>query len=52
MKSNPPSSASLAMVAQLSQSASQRSGSLLTARPDEQFAPNRPSLKAFLLYIS
>src|SRR5690348_2511474 len=30
----------------------QRSGTRVTARPDEQFAPNRPIFSAFSLYIA
>ncbi|MEK9692470.1 MAG: hypothetical protein VW235_05995, partial [Rhodospirillaceae bacterium] len=39
------------MSAQLSQSANHRSGKTLAARPDEQFAPKRPSLKGWSEYI-
>ena len=30
----------------------QRYGTIVTARPEEQFAPNRPSLSRFALYIA
>src|SRR5262245_14255469 len=30
----------------------QRSGTLVTARPDEQLAPNKPILSLFALYIA
>src|SRR5882724_6367570 len=52
MKSMPASSAISASSWQLSQSAGQRSGSRVMARPFEQFAPNKPSFSLLLLYMA
>src|SRR3954464_15084516 len=48
----PASSAMRAILRQSGQVASHRSGTSVAVRADEQFAPNRPIFKAFLLYIS
>src|SRR5215469_12920565 len=45
------SSAMRAILRQSGQVASQRSGTSVAVRADEQFAPNRPIFRAFLLYI-
>src|SRR6266478_5148535 len=52
MNSMPASSAIWARERQSAQLPDQRSGTRVTARPDEQFAPNRPSLSRFALYIA
>ena len=52
MKSMPASSAILASLRQSGQLADQRSGTVVAERPDEQLAPNRPTLNAFALYIA
>src|SRR5712675_203839 len=44
MKSMPASSAMRASLRLSGQEPDQRSGTLVTARPDEQLAPNKPSL--------
>src|ERR1051325_524697 len=51
MNSMPASSAIRARARQSSQFPDQRSGTRVTARPDEQLAPNRPSFSRFRLYI-
>src|SRR5437868_11433524 len=48
----PRSSAMRAALRQSGQVACQRSGTSVAVRAEEQFAPNRPIFKAFLLYIS
>ena len=48
----PRSSAMRAILRQSGQVACQRSGTNVAVRAEEQFAPNRPIFKAFLLYIS
>src|ERR1041385_5306480 len=48
----PHSSAMRAILRQSGQVACQRSGTNVAVRAEEQFAPNRPIFKAFLLYIS
>src|SRR5258708_36576999 len=52
MNSMPASSAICARRRQSGQLPDQRSGTSVTARPEEQFAPNRPSLSLFALYIA
>ena len=52
MNSMPASSAILASARLSSQLPVQRSGTSVTARPDEQFEPNRPILSALSLYIA
>src|SRR5437868_6117174 len=52
MNSMPASSAIRARERQSAQLPDQRSGTRVTARPDEQLAPNRPSLSRFRLYIA
>src|SRR5258708_40377652 len=52
MKSLPAASAISASCWQLSQSAGQRSGSRVIARPFEQFAPNKPSLSLLPLCMA
>src|SRR3954454_10810857 len=52
MKSMPAWSAMWVSARQSSQLADQRSGTLVGARPDEQFAPNSPSLSVLALYMS
>src|ERR1700722_4241083 len=47
----PPASAIFASAKLSRQLAVQRSGTIVPARPDEQFAPNSPTLKALSLYI-
>ena len=49
MNSKPASSASFASRRQFSQLPLQRSGTLVTARPEEQLAPNRPSFSVLRL---
>src|SRR6476469_1534890 len=48
----PRSSAMRAILRQSGQVACQRSGTSVAVRAEEQFAPNRPIFKVFLLYIS
>src|SRR6185503_10884365 len=48
----PQASACFAISRQSAQLADHRSGTLVADRPDEQFAPNRPSLSALSLYIA
>ena len=48
----PRSSAIRAILRQSGQVACQRSGTNVAVRAEEQFAPNRPIFKVFLLYIS
>src|SRR5579883_1187260 len=50
-KSMPASSAIWAMRTLSSQSPDQRSGALVTKRPDEQLGPKKPSLSLLSLYI-
>ena len=52
MNSMPASSAIRASATQSAQLPDQRSGTIVTARPDEQFAPNKPSFSRFALYIA
>ncbi len=52
MNSMPASSAMRASARLSSQLPVQRSGTLVTARPEEQFAPNRPILSALRLYMA
>src|SRR5882757_9530429 len=52
MNSMPLSSDILASARLSSQLPVQRSGTCVTARPDEQFEPNRPILSALPLYIA
>src|SRR5437764_1375333 len=52
MNSMPASSAIRARERQSDQLPDQRSGTMVTARPDEQLAPNRPSFSRFALYIA
>src|SRR6185369_14766563 len=52
MNSMPASSDILASARLSSQLPVQRSGTRVTARPDEQFEPNRPILSALSLYIA
>jgi len=52
MNSMPASSAICASARQSGQFPDQRSGTSVTARPDEQLAPNRPSFSRFALYIA
>src|SRR5580704_512939 len=51
MKSMPASSAMTASRLLSGQLPDQRSGTSVTARPDEQFGPNRPICSLLLLYI-
>src|SRR5215813_8492323 len=51
MKSIPAASAMRARRRQSAQLASQRSGTLVAERPEEQFAPNTPTLSVFALYM-
>src|SRR5438309_4356890 len=51
MNSMPASSAICASRRQSGQLPDQRSGTRVTARPEEQFDPNKPSLSLFELYI-
>src|SRR5215470_5892142 len=51
MKSMPASSAMRARRRQSAQLASQRSGTLVAERPEEQLAPNTPTLSVFALYM-
>src|SRR5437588_6535795 len=48
----PASSAICASLRLSGQLPDQRSGTSVTARPDEQFAPNKPILSLFKLYIA
>src|SRR5436305_10205249 len=52
MNSMPARSAICARAKQSDQLPDQRSGTIVTARPDEQLAPNKPSLSRFALYIA
>src|SRR4051812_47413155 len=52
MNSIPASSAICASLRQSGQLPDQRSGTVVIARPEEQFAPNRPSLSRFALPIA
>src|ERR1700719_3337279 len=52
MTSIPASSAIRARARQSGQLPDQRSGTSVTARPDEQLAPNNPSFSLFALYIA
>src|SRR5260370_24873907 len=52
MNSMPASSAICASATQSDQLPDQRSGTSVTARPDEQLAPNRPSFSLFALPIA
>src|ERR1700681_3831089 len=52
MKSMPPSSAICARRLQSGQLPDQRSGTSVTARPDEQFAPNRPICSLLSEYMA
>src|SRR5262245_61191712 len=52
MNSMPASSAICASARLSSQLPVQRSGTVVTARPDEQFDPNRPILSALSVYIA
>src|SRR3954470_23796687 len=52
MNSMPASSAVRARARQSGQLPDQRSGTIVTARPDEQLAPNRPSFSRFALPIA
>src|SRR5262245_28555340 len=52
MKSMPAASPICASARHSSQLADHRSGTSVAARPDEQLAPNRPSLSLLALYIS
>src|SRR6266849_2843956 len=52
MKSIPASSAMRASRRQSGQLADQRSGTLVAARPDEQFAPKMPIFSALALYMA
>src|ERR1700681_1746115 len=52
MKSMPASSAICARRLQSGQLPDQRSGTRVTARPDEQFAPNRPICSLLLAYMA
>src|SRR5579862_5532771 len=52
MNSIPAASAICARRRQSAQLPDQRSGTRVTARPEEQLAPNRPSLSLFALYIA
>src|ERR1041385_8558778 len=51
MNSMPASSAIFARARQSRQLPDQRSGTIVTARPEEQLAPNRPNLSRFALPI-
>src|SRR5437763_15525199 len=52
MNSMPTRSAICASLTQSGQLPDQRSGTVVTARPDEQLAPNRPSFSRFALPIA
>src|SRR5213594_3254455 len=52
MKSRPTSSAMRASLRLSAQLPDQRSGTMVTARPDEQLAPNSPIFRRFALYIA
>src|SRR5215510_861988 len=52
MKSRPASSAMRASLRLSAQLPDQRSGTIVTARPDEQLAPNSPIFSRFLLYMA
>src|SRR5262245_33394777 len=52
MKSMPAVSARRASLRQSGQLADQRSGTLVAERPDEQLAPNSPTLSALPLYMA
>src|ERR1700722_15608669 len=52
MKSMPASSAICARRLQSGQLPDQRSGTMVTARPDEQLAPNRPICSLLLAYMA
>src|SRR5579862_6120490 len=52
MKSMPASSAICASRLQSGQLPDQRSGTMVTARPDEQLAPNRPICSLLLEYMA
>src|SRR5256885_7025583 len=52
MKSMPALSAKRARLRQSGQLADQRSGTLVAARPDEQFAPKMPTFSALPLYMA
>src|SRR5881227_465825 len=52
MNSIPAASAICARAKQSGQLPDQRSGTIVTARPEEQLAPNSPSFSRFVLYIA